>query len=76
MAERSKTKKPADKPAPHWVTLADASSPKQGWTKHTRMMVVDGGTLYQTTTEHRSAGASGNRILACSEALVFVPKAK
>lgn len=69
MAERS-TKKTV---APHWVTLAEASSPKQGWTKHTRAMAVDGGTLYQTATEHRAAGAQGGKIVACSEALVFVP---
>ena len=40
------------------------------------MMEVDGGTLYQTTTEHRAAGAQGGKILACSEALVFVPASK
>ena len=73
MAERSK---PSETKPAHWTTVAESSSPRQGWHKTTRSMDVPGGTLYQTTTEHRAAGAGGGHILACSEALVFVPGKK
>lgn len=52
-----------------WECLAKASSASQGWMKSTKRMRVDGGWLYQVTTEHRSNGV----VTACAEALAFVP---
>ena len=72
MAERSTTPEPQNP----WAKISEASSRQQGWHKTTRSMAVTGGTLYMTTTEHRASGAGGGRILACSEALVFVPGGK
>jgi len=79
MAERSstdpKTKSdPNIKPAaPSWEKHSEAVSKGQGWYKTTRTLKVKGGTLYQTSTEHRRVGSQGGGIIACSEALVFVP---
>lgn len=56
-----------------WTLISEASSTRQGWHKTTRVLSVVGGFLYLTTTEHRAVGVGGGRILACSEALVFVP---
>ena len=77
MAERSstdtKTKTDPKPAAPVWEKHSESSSKGQGWYKTTRTLKVKGGTLYQTTTEHRAPGSQGGRIIACSEALVVVP---
>jgi hypothetical protein len=79
MAERSPTKDPKSQPkpeAPTWVKVSEAGSAAQGWYKATRTLAVEGGTIYQTTTEHRAPGSRGGHMTSCSEALVFVPSAK
>lgn len=53
-----------------WELVAKASSAHQGWLKSTKRHRVEGGWLYQVTTEHRSGGA----VVACAEALTFVPE--
>lgn len=50
-----------------WELVCKASSASQGWMKSTKRMRVDGGWLYQVTTEHRVNGA----VVACAEALAF-----
>jgi len=52
-----------------WELVCKASSKSQGWMKSTKRMKVDGGWLYQATTEHRSGG----QVVACAEALTFAP---
>lgn len=54
-----------------WVIVGKASSKAQGWMKSTKRLRVEGGWLYQATTEHRHAGV----VVACAEALAFVPDA-
>lgn len=53
-----------------WEVVGKASSKEQGWMKSTKRMRVDGGYLYQATTEHRHADGS---VACCAEALAFVP---
>ena len=52
-----------------WQLVCKASSADQGWMKSTKRMAVDGGWLYQVTTEHRANGC----VTACAEAVTFVP---
>lgn len=52
-----------------WVVVGKASSKAQGWMKSTKRLRVEGGWLYQATTEHRANGV----VTACAEALAFVP---
>lgn len=53
-----------------WVCLCKASSEQQGWMKSTKKMKVEGGYLYQVSTQQRSP--DGNYVVA--EALAFVPQ--
>ena len=55
-----------------WKLICKASSARGGWMRSTKAMKVDGGTLYQVSTEHRDGGV----VLACAEALAFVPDLK
>ena len=43
--------------------------------KSTKRLRVDGGWLYQVTTEHRAGGVASGYVTACAEALAFVPDA-
>lgn len=52
-----------------WECICKASSQSQGWMKSTKRMRVEGGYIYQSTTEHRSGGL----VTACSDSMVFVP---
>ncbi len=52
-----------------WVLACKASSAGQGWMKSTKIMTVPGGRVIQVSTEHRADG----RVVACAEALAFVP---
>ena len=54
-----------------WRLVCKASSVSQGWMKSTKVLDVPGGCLVQVTTEHRDQG----RVVACAEALTFVPNA-
>lgn len=58
-------------PGSTWDLVCKASSKSQGWMKVTKRMVVEGGWLYQVTTEHRSTVTG--EVVACAEALQFVP---
>lgn len=54
-----------------WTLICKASSAAQGWMKSTKAVDVNGGgVVIQVTTEHRGPGGS---VLACAEALTFVP---
>jgi len=55
-----------------WVVVGKASSKEQGWMKSTKRMAVEGGALFQVSTEHRDPAGV---VTACAEALVFVPRA-
>lgn len=69
-----------------WECISKASSKSQGWMKSTKRMAVDGGTLFQVSTEHREVDhrmvvVNGEHrtqhdlgeVIACAEALAFVP---
>lgn len=58
-------------PGATWELICKASSKSKGWMKVTKRMVVEGGWLYQVTTEHRSL--TTGEVVACAEALQFVP---
>ncbi len=67
-----------------WGLVSKASSASQGWMKSTKRMKVDGGWLYQVTTEFReiveqiSGGVRNTylgKVTSCAEALTFVPDA-
>lgn len=53
-----------------WELICKASSNLQGWMKSTKRMKVEGGYLYQVTSEHQNNMCE---TVACAEALVFVP---
>jgi hypothetical protein len=55
-----------------WQLVSKASSVEQGWMKSTKRMVVEGGHLYQVTSEHLDDYGD---VVACAEALAFVPTA-
>lgn len=54
-----------------WELICKASSQKQGWMKSTKRMAVEGGHIYQTTSEYVN---SYGQVIACSDSLVFVPR--
>ena len=62
-----------------WELVCKASSASQGWMKSTKRMRVDGGWLYQVSTEHTRTVTDDydlvveSYVSACAEALVFVP---
>ena len=53
-----------------WELVSKASSDQQGWMKSTKRMKVEGGYLYQVTSEHQN---HEGETIACAEALAFVP---
>ena len=52
-----------------WKLLCKAWSEEQGWMKSTKAMDVEGGKLYQVTTQQKNPDGS----YAIAEALAFVP---
>ncbi len=53
-----------------WELVCKASSRSQGWMKSTKKMKVQGGYLFQVTTEFRNEDGD---VVGCAEALTFVP---
>lgn len=54
-----------------WQLVSKASTEREGWMKSTKRMAVDGGFLYQVTSEHQN---HNGEIMCCAEALAFVPE--
>jgi hypothetical protein len=55
-----------------WECVCKASSQAQGWTKSTKRMPVDGGWLYQVSTQQQNSDGS----YAVAEAVCFVPDSR
>lgn len=52
-----------------WICVGKASSERQGWMKSTKVVVMAGGLLVQTSTQQKNEDGS----YALADALAFVP---